>query len=87
MNVLYLDHFGISRMKSLRRGYTYWPRMDPDIGNVVKTCRRCALAAKSPPVKLQPWPKMDRQYYLVVVDRCTKWPEIFKRKDILRHSR
>ena len=86
-------HPGISRMKALMRSYTYWPRMDNDIEKLVRSCRGCALAAKSPPIKIQPWPKTDvpwsrlhidyagpinGSYYLVVVDSFTKWPEVFK---------
>ena len=50
----HLGHLRISFMKSLMRNYTYWPQMDHDIEKVMKTCRGCALAAKSPPVKFQP---------------------------------
>lgn len=84
-------HPGVSRMKSLMRGYTYWPRMEQDTENLVKQCRGCQLAARDPPVKIQPWPKTDvpwtrlhidyigpinGSYYLIIVDSFTKWPEI-----------
>ena len=61
--------------------------MNEDIEYLVKSCRFCSLAAKSPPIKFQPWPKTDvryarkhtdfagplnEAYYLVVVDRYTK---------------
>ena len=49
----------MSRMKSLMRSYTYWPRMDQDIDKMIKECRGCQLAAKAPPIKTQPWPKTD----------------------------
>lgn len=55
----HVGHPGISRMKSLMRCYTYWPKMDKDFENLVKSCRGCALAVKSPPIKFQPWPKTD----------------------------
>ena len=32
----HLSHLGISRMKSLMRSYTYWPKMDQDIEDLVK---------------------------------------------------
>ena len=88
-------HPGMSRMKALMRGYTYWPRMDRDIGKIVRECQGCQLAAKAPPVQIQPWPKTDTpwtrlhidytgplngHYFLVVVDSFTKWPEVFKCK-------
>ena len=69
--------------------------MDKDIEQVVKTCKGCQLAVKAPPVKFTPWPKtdvpgtrlhidyagpMNGNYYLIVVDSYSKWPEIFKSK-------
>lgn len=89
----HIEYPGIFRMKSLMRCYTYWPKMDQDIKNLVKSCRGWTLAAKSLPIKILPWLKTDipwsriyidftgllnRAYYLVVVDSYTKWPEILK---------
>ena len=52
-------HSGSTRMKSLIRSYVYWPNMDKDIENAVKLCKGCAQVAESPPLKSNPWPKMD----------------------------
>ena len=80
-------HPEILIMKSLMRDYTYWPRMDQNIENLVKQCRRCQLAARDPLVKIQPWPTTDvpwtqlhinyagppnRSYYLIIVDSGQK---------------
>ena len=80
-------------MKSLMRCYVYWQGMDKQIENFVKACRGCQLAAKSPSIKINPWPKTDMPwqrlhidyagpikgfYYLIVVDSFTKWPEVYK---------
>eukprot|EP00106_Octopus_bimaculoides_P012714 XP_014780156.1 PREDICTED: uncharacterized protein K02A2.6-like [Octopus bimaculoides] len=77
-------------MKALMRSYVYWLNMDQDIEKLVKACRGCALAAKAPPVKIQPWPNtwlrlhidfaglLNGEYYLIDVDNYTKWPEICK---------
>ena len=88
-------HPGIGRMKALMRSYTYWPNIDKDIEQVVKTCKGCQLAVKAPPVKFTLWPKtdvpwtrlhidyagpMNGNYYLIVVDSFSKWPKIFKCK-------
>ena len=82
-------------MKALMHGYTYWPRMDRDIEKIVRECQGCQLAAKAPPVQIQPWPKTDTpwtrlhidyagplngHFFLLVVDSFTKWPEVFKCK-------
>lgn len=82
-------------MKSLMRGYVYWPGMDKDIEVFVRLCRGCQLAARAPPVKMNPWPKTDLPwarlhidyagpingyYYLILVDSLSKWPEVVKCK-------
>ena len=66
-------------MNSLMRSYMYWPKIDMDIKDLVRHCKGCQLAAKSPPVRTQPWP-LNRYYYLVIVDSYSKWPEFFKYK-------
>ena len=86
----HLGHLGISRMKSLMRIYMYWPKMDQDIEDLVRYCKGYQLAAKSPPVRTQPWPKTDipwsrihmeytgplnGYYYLVIIDSYSKWLE------------
>ena len=86
----HMGHPGTNRMKSLMRTFVYWPSMDQDITNMVKTCKGCALAAKAPPITHKTWPKSERPwsriyidyagpledfYYLIVVDSYSKWPE------------
>ncbi|XP_055634261.1 uncharacterized protein K02A2.6-like [Toxorhynchites rutilus septentrionalis] len=72
----------------------FWPTIDEDITNYVRRCPSCANAAKSPPhAQPQPWPRaegpwqrlhidfagpVDGEYYLVVVDSFSKWPEILQ---------
>ncbi|XP_041775809.1 uncharacterized protein K02A2.6-like [Anopheles merus] len=92
LKLLHKGHPGVCRMKALARGYVYWPKFDSEIENAVKTCQSCASAAKSPehciPVD---WPKttgswqriyvdyagpMEGEYYFLVVDSYSKWPEI-----------
>ena len=65
------------------RSYVFWPNINQKIEENVKTYWGCAIAAKAPPVKFTPWPKMDRpcstlhidfagpmkeQFYLLVLD-------------------
>ena len=80
-------------MKSLMRSYVYWLNMDKDIGNIVKTCKGCALAVKAPTMKYSSWPKTDRPRsrihtefasprdgfcYLKAEDSFSKWPELLR---------
>ncbi|XP_058837817.1 uncharacterized protein K02A2.6-like [Topomyia yanbarensis] len=95
---LHRGHPGIQRMKAIARSYVYWPTLDNDIVDYVKSCHQCAMAAKTPP-KSAPlsWPKstkpwqrvhldyagpIDGEYYLVVVDSFSKWPEIVQTRSI-----
>ena len=43
-------HPGIKRMKSLMRSYVYWLKMDNDMTDMIKKCKGCALAVKTPPL-------------------------------------
>lgn len=49
-------HPGIGQMKSLARGFVWWPGLDNDVDNIVKDCRECQ---QNPPVPasapLHPW--------------------------------
>lgn len=89
---LHRGHPGMQRMKALARSYVYWPSLDADIVDFVKACRHCASVARSPPHSPPvPWPKpaapwqrvhvdyagpIEGDYYLIVVDSFSKWPEI-----------
>ena len=49
-------HPGVSKMKALARNYLWWPGMDGEIKNVVKTCARCQTNRPSPSAaQLHPW--------------------------------
>ena len=89
----HMGHPGTNRMKSLMRSFVYWPSMDQDITNMVKTCKCCVLAAKAPPITYKPWPKSEQPwsrihrdyagpledfYYLIVVDNYSKWSEVLR---------
>ena len=45
---------GMSRTKALMRSYVYWPSMDKDFENMVKSFRSCASIAKASPIKFNP---------------------------------
>ena len=86
-------HQGINRMKTLARGYVYWPDMDKQLEELVKSCTKCQLVAKSPrktnlyswPIPESPWSRLyidfagpiNGQHYLILVDIYSKWLEVF----------
>lgn len=84
-------HPGTSKMKSLARGYVWWPKMDSDIEQIVRTCNTCQLSRPLPPkAPLHPWEYPSRPWtrlhidhagpylghlYLIIVDAFSKWIE------------
>ena len=79
-------------MKSLARGYLWWPGMDKDIEECVKKCDVCQQTRKDPPaVPLHPWVWPDKPWtrvhidyvgpleenmFLLIADAHSKWIEI-----------
>ncbi|XP_041769712.1 uncharacterized protein K02A2.6-like [Anopheles merus] len=98
LEMIHRGHPGIDRMKAIARSYVYWPLIDADVEKLVKLCKSCALAAKSP-IHSSPisWPKTDAPwqrvhidyagpidgvYFLLVIDSFSKWPEIISTSSI-----
>lgn len=98
LNQLHKPHLGIQLTKSIARNYVYWPKIDQDIESLIKSCDKCAIAAKSPiktilhswPTPASAWQRIhidyagpiNSTYFLVIVDAYSKWPEIITTKTI-----
>ncbi|XP_064469911.1 uncharacterized protein K02A2.6-like [Ornithodoros turicata] len=91
LSILHEGHVGQTKMKMLARSYLWWPGLDRDIEEQVKSCGPCAaVAAQEVPVPLhqwepaeKPWARLhadfadlDGKRYLIVIDAFSKWPEI-----------
>ena len=92
LDELHKDHPGVVRMKSVARSYMWWPGLDKDIQNLVKTCQACQATKGAPPVApLHPWVWPSRPWqrlhldfagpfqgsmFLIGVDAFSKWPEV-----------
>ena len=48
MQMLHSEHMGISKTKNLARYYVWWPKIDEDIENLVKSCEPCQLNRNDP---------------------------------------
>ena len=48
LNELHETHPGVSKMKALARAYVWWPGMDAQITEMVKTCRVCQESRPAP---------------------------------------
>ena len=77
----------MSRMKSLARMYVWWPGLDKDIEELVKTCYECQACQPAPPAAplyawkwpSRPWSHIHLDYagpiegkmFLVLIYRCS----------------
>ena len=95
MDLLHENHPGIVKMKSLARLHCWWPGLDGDIEWKVRGCETCQSVQSSPPktVNNWVWPNMPwkrvhidfaqltaDEYYLILVDSHSKWPEVIEMK-------
>lgn len=95
---LHKGHDGIERTKALARSYVYWPHIDDEIKQIIKSCDKCASVAKTlPKTTLVSWPQstypmqrihidiagpVHNEYYFIIVDSYSKWPQIYKTHSI-----
>ena len=68
LELLHKSHWGITRMKQMARRYVWWPGIEREIEQCVKSCQPCRQAAKSPDREYCPWPKTSRPWQRVHVD-------------------
>ena len=88
---LHQKHHGICRMKSMARGYFWWPGLDAAIVEGFQQCHVCAAMGKSPPRAplypwkwpAKPWERIHIDFFekgnlnfLIVVDAYSKWLEV-----------
>lgn len=94
LDELHEGHPGASRMQALARTKCFWPEMNKQINAYVQRCESCATNAKAPRKEvLHAWPRpdrpwqrihvdfagpMDNDYFFIIVDAYSNWPEIFK---------
>lgn len=90
---LHKGHLGMVKMKALARSYVWWPGMDQEIERLTLQCPGCQMIQNEPekaPLHpwewpASPWERVHVNFagpfigsmFLVVVDACSKWPEVF----------
>jgi transposase InsO family protein len=97
MNELHSTHQGIVRIKSLARSFFWWPRIDKDLENLVKSCEICRRNQNDPPrIPYSNWPEAKVPFerihldfcgpiqnlcYLILIDAYSKWLEVIPMKE------
>lgn len=92
LNELHSAHFGMTKMKSLARGYCWWPKMDMEIETMVSNCKLCqSVRPEEKKVFTHHWVTPNGPfervhadfagpihglYLFILVDAYTKWPEV-----------
>ena len=69
LELLHLGHPGITRMKGLARNSVWWPGMNSDLEEKVKSCMSCQQNQKTPEVApLHPWEWPQRPWSRLHID-------------------
>ncbi|KAG7304583.1 hypothetical protein JYU34_011548 [Plutella xylostella] len=89
---VHAGHVGVVRMKSIARGYVWWPRLDADLEARAAACAACREQRDAPPRHApvpyvwpsDPWTRLhvdflqyQGKYYFLVLDSHSKWIEVF----------
>lgn len=98
LHSLHSSHLGIVKCKAIARSYMWYPGIDSQIEDLIKSCKACLSFRPDPPkAELIPWESpgkpwsrihvdfagpKDTNYYLIITDAYTKWVEVFKTKSI-----
>lgn len=96
MTELHEGHNGMVRMKALARLHFWWPNLDREIEQMVRSCEMCRSAlSTAPKLSHNSWAWPDRawsrvhidfaqikdDHYLIMVDAHSKWPEVLYMKN------
>ena len=87
---LHDGHPGVTRMKSLTRMVVWWPGINMDIDQYVRTCQVNQLSPPATPMQpwkwpTWPWARLHLDYsgpflgkmFLILIDAHSKWIEAF----------
>ena len=88
---LHQGHPGITRIKQIARSFIWWPNVDSDLEQTVRSCQQCQENLKAPPpAPMNPWPWPEEPWsrihvdfagpvlgkmLMIVIDAHSKWIE------------
>ena len=94
LEMLHSTHMGMSSMKSLARGYLWWPGLDTEIERVARRCEACSLNQRLPNRAVPhpwirpnaPWERVHIDFagaflgymWLLIVYAYSKWLEVYR---------
>ena len=82
---LHANQLGIMKRKALARSYFWWPRLDSDLEQVVRTCRVCQEYQRDAArVPIHPWEFLPNPWQCIHVNYATVDGEVLQ--DVDAHS-
>ena len=92
LEMLHEGHMGVFRVKQVSRSHVWWPCIDKDIEQLIKSCKSCQQDQRAPVAAplhpwiwpSKPWTRIHLDFagsfmnktFLIAVDAFSKWPEI-----------
>ncbi|KAG8231218.1 hypothetical protein J437_LFUL005892 [Ladona fulva] len=92
LQMLHKVHQGVVRTKALACSYVWWPKIDEDIENLIKSCLQCGVVQSNPrkapvipwSIPTRPWSRLHLDYagpvrghtFLICVDSMSRWVEV-----------
>lgn len=89
---IHCTHLGIVKTKSIIRSYIWWPRIDHEIEQLIKSCESCLMTLPNPSkAEVMNWEKTERQWsrihidfagpingysFFIMIDSFSKWIEV-----------
>ena len=69
LSEIHNSHFGMSKMKVIARSYVWWPLIDQDIEQLVRSCEECLACRNAPPLtNLTPWTWPSKPWLRLHID-------------------
>jgi len=94
LQLVHEGHVGMVKMKMIARSYIWWPGIDKQIEDFVKSCKSCQEVQRAPELAPlhpwiwpgKPWVRVHLDFagpflgksFLIAVDAYSKWPEVIE---------
>lgn len=101
LKMLHEGHWGVVRTKQMVRRYCWWPRIDQDIEDMIKSCPSCQEMSSALPREFKNWPAAEKPWerihldfagpflnsmWMLCVDAFSRYPYVIKMNDITAQS-
>ena len=71
LEILHVNHPGMSAMKGTARSLVWYPKIDDDIDNFIKSCSKCMANARIPKqTSKSEWPRPINKWSRLHIDHC-----------------